>query len=69
MTVNGISNAVQVYTTSAGSSTNYGRSCAVLADKTVKCWGYLSGLSQATPIAIVSLTDVVDFSMSQGNNG
>lgn len=36
----GINNAVRVYTSSSGYSTNYGRTCALLADKTVKCWGY-----------------------------
>ena len=64
--VNGITNATKTYTASTGYSTNYGRSCALLADKTVKCWGYLSTAGQTlAPTTISGLTNVADFSMSQ----
>ena len=67
--VTGITNAVKVYTASAGYSTAYGRSCALLSDTTVKCWGYLPSYGQVnTPLAITGLTGVVDFSMSQENS-
>jgi hypothetical protein len=53
VTVLGISNAVKVYAASSGYSTAYGRSCALLADGTIKCWGYLPSAGQyATPVGI-----------------
>ena len=39
VTVNGINNAVKAYAASAGFSTNFGASCALLSDKSVRCWG------------------------------
>jgi hypothetical protein len=68
VSVSGINNAVKVYTASSGYSTNYGHSCALLLDGSVKCWGYLQSYGQAnTPVAITGLTSVIDFSMSKGN--
>ena len=65
VTVSGITNAVKVYT-AISSSSSHGRSCALLSDTTVKCWGQLPGYGTAnTPVTITGLSGVVDFSMSQ----
>jgi len=68
VTVLGITNAVKVYTANTASSTDSGRSCALLADGTVKCWGYLPG-NGITPIptAIAGIANAIDFSMTQDN--
>ena len=47
VTVSGISNAIKIYTASAGYSTNLGYSCALLTDGGLKCWGYFrNGVGQ-----------------------
>jgi hypothetical protein len=66
VTVSSISNAVKIYTASSGYSTDYGHSCALLSDGSVKCWGSLNTYGNAaTPVAITGMTNVVDFSMSK----
>jgi alpha-tubulin suppressor-like RCC1 family protein len=69
VTVSGISNAVKVFTASSEYSTPYGRSCAILSDGTVKCWGYLPSYGQAnSPVSITGVTGAVDLSMSSDNS-
>jgi alpha-tubulin suppressor-like RCC1 family protein len=65
VTVTGITNAVAL-------STGEAYSCALLADKTVKCWGAGDGgrlgdgnnLNRSTPVAVQGLTDAVSVSGS-----
>jgi alpha-tubulin suppressor-like RCC1 family protein len=65
VTVTGISNAVAL-------STGQAYSCALLADKTVKCWGRNSSgqlgdgstTDRSTPVAVQGLTDAVSVSGS-----
>jgi len=48
-----------------GTSSTEGRTCALLSDATVKCWGDLGSSGNATSaIAIGSLANVTDFSLS-----
>ena len=69
VTVSGINNAVKVYTASSAYSTNYGRSCALLSDGSVKCWGHLPHYGSAsTPVTISGMTNVVDVSLSPENS-
>ena len=69
VTVTGIANASRIYVTNSGYSTDNGRSCALLSDTTVKCWGNLPNYATTNvPVAITGLTGVSDFSMSQGNS-
>lgn len=69
VTVSGIGNAIKVYTNSSGYSTNYGRSCALLSDGTVKCWGYLYNVGNTpSPTVITGLANVIDFALSEEND-
>lgn len=72
VTVSGITNAIRIYTAGNAYSTNYGRTCALLADGTIKCWGWLPSYgSNPVPIALTGISNAVDFSMSSdnGNDG
>jgi alpha-tubulin suppressor-like RCC1 family protein len=69
VTVTGITNAVAL-------STGEIFSCALLADKTIKCWGRnflgrlgnnFNGLFQATPVAVLDLSNAVSVSGSSNH--
>jgi alpha-tubulin suppressor-like RCC1 family protein len=73
VTVNGISNAIGV--AAGGSAAGDGHTCALLADRTVKCWGSNAsgqlgsgGVSKysLTPVSVTGLTGVAAISAGYG---
>ena len=75
VTVSGLTNASKIYTTSSGYSTTYASSCAILVDKTVRCWGY-NGYGQlgngtttqsAIPVGMAGMNTATGMSLAGGN--
>lgn len=75
VTVSGLTNATKIYTASAGYSTNYGMSCAILSTGATKCWGY-NGYGQlgdgtttqrSTPVGNIGMNTATGMSLAGGN--
>ncbi|AFY03433.1 hypothetical protein Bdt_3760 [Bdellovibrio bacteriovorus str. Tiberius] len=71
--VQGLESGVISVSTSGERWGNYGYACALLADKTVKCWGYHPANigngtnSSATPVTVAGLTGAVQISTGRGH--
>ena len=76
VTVTGLTGVSRIYTASSGYSTTYASSCALLSDKSIKCWGTNGNgrLGDGTSTQRTSATEVIktftgttDMMMSSAN--